>query len=128
MQQKNMHYFGPMTDENIAGIFEGAADFIRRELRCGDHTVYAYAIDGLIASATASDYIFKPITQHLHAPTMEVLYEHALRGMIYNNVAKPCEDLDTAALLLVNGFCVVLFPGSGAIAFETRTSVSRKAS
>ena len=118
-------YTGKLTDENISRIFRDAADFMRRELRCGEHTLYAYAIDGLIASAYASDYIFKPITQHLEGPTMEALYQRALNGMIYNNVAKPCEDLDTAALLLVNGFCVVLFPEVGAIAFEVRTPDKR---
>ena len=118
-------YTGKLNDENISCIFRDAADFMRRELHCADHTLYAYAIDGLIASAYASDYIFKPITQHLEAPTMEQLYERALSGMIYNNVAKPCEDLDTAAMLLVNGFCVVLFPETGAIAFEVRTPDKR---
>lgn len=118
-------YFGEMTDENISGIFDGAADFIRRELRCGEHTLYAYAIDGLIASAYASDYIFKPITNHLQGDTMAQLYRGALDGMIYNNVAKPCEDLDAVALLLVNGFCVVLFPGMGAVAYEVRTPDKR---
>ena len=118
-------YTGKLSDENISCIFRDAADFMRRQLRCGDHTLYAYAIDGLIASAYASDYIFKPITQHLEAPTMAQLYESALSGMIYNNVAKPCEDLDTVALMLVNGFCVVLFPEVGAIAFEVRTPDKR---
>ena len=118
-------YFGEVTDENISSIFQGAADFIRRELRCGEHTLYAYAIDGLIASAYASDYIFKPITQHLRGDTMGQLYKGALDGMIYNNVAKPCEDLDMVALLLVNGFCVVLFPGVGAVAYEVRTPDKR---
>jgi len=118
-------YPGPVTDENISHIFRDAADFMRRKLHCGPHTLYAYAIDGLIASAYASDYIFKPITQLLHAPTMEELYQRALDGMIYNNVAKPCENLDTVALMLVNGFCVVLFPGVGAIACEVRTPDKR---
>ena len=114
-----------LTDENICHIFRDAADFMRRQLRCGEHILYAYAIDGLIASAYASDYIFKPITRHLEASTMTELYENALSGMIYNNVAKPCEDLDDAALLLVNGFCLVLFPEVGAIAFEVRTPDKR---
>ena len=121
-------YTGKVNDENIVCIFRDAADFMRRELHCGEHTLYAYAIDGLIASAYASDYVFKPITQHLEAPTMAELYQRALTGMIYNNVAKPCEDLDTVALLLVNGFCVVLFPEVGAIAFEVRTPDKRNTS
>ena len=125
MQQKNQTYPGPLTDENISNIFRNAADFMRRELHCGEFTVYAYAIDGLIASAYASDYIFKPITQHLQGASMKELYKNAMEGMIYNNVAKPCADLDSTALLLVNGFCVVLFPGVGAIAFEVRTPDKR---
>lgn len=118
-------YPGTLTDENISYIFRDAADFVRRELRCGDFLIYAYAIDGLIASAYASDYIFKPITQHLRADTMEQLYRSALDGMIYNNVAKVCVDLDSVALQLVNGFCVVLFPGAGAIGFEVKTPDKR---
>lgn len=120
-----MPYFGEMTDENISNIFRDAADFIRRELRCGEYTLYAYAIDGLIASAYASDYIFKPITQHLTGDSMQVLYKSAMDGMIYNNVAVKCEDLDKIASLLVNGFCVVLFPGVGAIGFEVKTPDKR---
>lgn len=118
-------YTGKLTDQNICHIFRDAADFMHRELHCGEFTLYAYAIDGLIASAYASDYIFKPITQHLTGATMEELYQNALTGMIYNNVAKPCADLDTTALLLVNGFCVVLFPGVSALAFEVRTPDKR---
>jgi hypothetical protein len=40
-------------------------------------------------------------------------------------VAKPCENLEDVATFLVNGFCVVLFPGAGAIAFETKTGEKR---
>lgn len=118
-------YTGKLTDENLSHIFRDAVDFMRRELHCGEHTLYAYAIDGLIASGDASDYVIKPITQQLEASTMAELYQRALHGMIYNSVAKPCGDLNTAALLLVNGFCVVLFPEVGAIAFEVKTPDKR---
>ena len=115
-------YTGEMTDANVSHIFRGAADFIRRELRCGEFQLYAYAIDGLIASAYASDYIFKPIIQNLRGDTM---YRHAIEGAIYNNVAVVSEDLDKIAFLLVNGFCVVLFPGVGAIGYEVKTPDKR---
>ncbi len=114
-----------MTDVDVCNIFKDAADFIRRELICKGFTIYAYAIDGLIAAAYASDYIFKPITEHLEADTMEQLYKSAMNGMIYNCVAVPCEDLDKIAFLLVNGFCVVLFPGVGAIGYEVKTPDKR---
>ncbi len=114
-----------MTDAQISGIFEGAGDFIRRELRCGTFTIYAYAIDGLISGADAAEYVFKPITTHLRGETMEALYTRALYGSVYNTVASGCKDAADVALKLVNGFCVVLFPGSGAVAYEVRTGVSR---
>lgn len=120
-----LEYPGEMTDENISRIFDGAADFIRRELRCGQHRLYAYAIDGLIAAAYASDYVFKPITQHLQAATMQALYDYACEGSIYNCVAVPCKTLGDMAFMLVNGFCVVLFPGVGAVAYEVKTPDKR---
>lgn len=118
-------YFGDITDDNVSMIFRDCADFTRRQLRCRKHVLYAYAIDGLIASSAASDYVFKPVVNRLAGDTMQALYDGALEGMIYNNVAVACEDLDRVATLLVNGFCVVLFPGVGAIGFEVRTPDKR---
>lgn len=117
-----------MTDENICSVFLGAGDFIRRELCCCGQTVYAYAIDGLIASGTASDYVFKPIVQQLDADSMELLYVQAKQGQIYNCVAVECTDLQDCAFKLVNGFCVVLFPGVGAVAYEVKTPDKRTTS
>ena len=114
-----------ITDAQITNTFRNAADFIRRELHCGDFTIYAYAIDGLIAAGSASDYVFKPIVQDLQADTMEQLYDGAKHGMIYNCVAVPCKDLEQVVSLVVNGFCVVLFPGVGAIGYEVKTPDKR---
>ena len=118
-------YPGAVTDENIRAIFENAGDFIVRQLQCAGHTLYAYAIDGLTSGADTSEYVIRPISDNLSGSTMQALYEQALAGSIYNSVADPCEDLDTVALKLVNGFCVVLFPGAGAIAFEVKTGEKR---
>ena len=121
-------YPGALTDENIRAVFEDAGDFIARQLRCGPWTLYAYAIDGLVAANSASDYIIKPIVKQLDAGSMEKLYDRALQGRIYNTVADPCADLDAVARKLVNGFCVILFPGVGAIAFEVKTPEKRSLS
>ena len=121
-------YPGPMTDENICRIFTAAADFNTRTLQCGNFILYAYAIDGLISSDSASEYIIQPIMEQLTGDTMESLYEKSLYGVVVNSVAKPCEDLDAVATFLVNGFCVVLFPGAGAIAFEVKTGEKRSMS
>ena len=118
-------YFGEVTDPNIRHIFRDAGDFIVRPLKCGKFTLYAYAIDGLTSGADTSEYVIKPITDNLRGDTVQALYTSALRGRVYNSVADPCRDLDTVALKLVNGFCVILFPGAGAIAFEVKTGEKR---
>ena len=114
-----------MTDAAVSAKFEGAGDFIRRELHCGQFTLYAYAIDGLVSSADAAENVFRPLSQNLRGDSMVQLYQGALHGTIYNTVASACADLEDIALKLVNGFVVVLFPGSGAVAYEVRTGVSR---
>jgi spore germination protein KA len=106
-------------------MFRDAADFNYRPVQCGSFTLYTYAIDGLTAGANASEYIFKPITDHLRGVSMGELYDAALNGMIYNSVARPCQDLETVGSMLVNGFCVVLFPDVGALAFEVKTPEKR---
>ena len=126
MSQPN--YPGEVTDANICAIFRDAADFNIRPLRCGEFTLHTYAIDGLTSGGDISEYIIKPIAEQLSGSSMQELYDRALLGVVVNSVARPCEDLDTAATFLVNGFCVVLFPGAGAIAFEAKTGEKRSMS
>ena len=114
-----------MTDEEIQQQFTQTDDFIRRVLRCGEDTLYAYAVDGLVSGGDMSEYILKPISENLRGGSMRELYDAALHGAVYNSVAVPCEDLQTVFKKLVNGFCVILFPDVGAIAFEIKTGVNR---
>ena len=107
-----------MTDAEIRAMFEGASDFETRTLRTGGETLYAYFIDGLVSSSFIADYIYKPISLDLPGNVTEA-YHTALRGAIYNAVARPCVDLQDVAKKIVNGFCVVLFPGVGAIALKS---------
>ena len=116
-----------MTHESICAIFGDTGDFISRELRCGARTVYAYMLDGLIASSAASENILKPLAKLPEGP-MQALYDAALDGTIYNNVADPCGDERTVADKLLNGFLVVLFPGTGAVAFEVKSPEKRSIS
>ena len=113
-----------MTDEQILECFNGASDFETRTLQCGNSMLRAYFIDGLVTGGAISEYIFKPISQ-MDVCGPQQAYEQALNGAVYNAVARPCKDLGDLVSKIVNGFCVVLFPGVGAIAFEVRTGVSR---
>ena len=113
-----------ITDADILAVFDGASDFETRTLREGAYRLHSYFIDGLVSGADISEYIFRPAVQDLPEDVGKA-YDAALRGAIYNATARPCKDLKDVALKLVNGFCVILFPGHGAIAFEARTGVSR---
>ncbi len=121
-------YPGEMTAENLGAIFADAADMNYRVLTCGGHTLHTYAIDGLTSGGDISEYVFKPLLEQLKSGTVRQLYEQALYRVVVNSVAVACKDLDDAALKLVNGFCVVLFPGAGAIAFEAKTGEKRSLS
>lgn len=98
-----------MTDESLRRVFDGAADFTVRELDCPQGMLRAYFIDGLVSGSEISEFIAQPL----------------LRGQpVWNAVADPADDLDTAAKKLVNGFCVVLYP-DGAVAYEVKTGEKR---
>lgn len=113
-----------LTDQAIRAKFRDAGDFIPRTLQCGAQTVYAYMIDGLISGGDASELVLKPLAR-MRGDDLAALYRQAKNGTIYNNVAEECADLDTVVSKLVNGYCVVLFPGVGAVAFEVKTPEKR---
>ena len=116
-----------LTDEAIRARFGESGDFIVRELTSGGQRIYAYMIDGLVAGATASETVFRPLAR-MGENTMEGLYCRAKEGCIYNSVADDVTDLETAMTKLVNGFCVVLFPGAGAVAYEVKSQENRSVS
>ena len=120
-------YPGELNDGNIRAIFDGAGDFVARELQCDAGKVYTYYIDGLTSGGDIADLVFKPLFQNLTG-TMEQAYREALSGSIYCASTSACPDLDTVALKLVNGFCVVLFPGVGAVSYEVKTGLQRSPS
>lgn len=125
---KQPKYPMEVTHQNICSIFHNAADFFFRELTCSGQRLYAYAIDGLISGGDMSDYVLKPICQQLSGEGMAELYRKAYHGVVYNAVAVQVKTLDDVANMLVNGFCVVLFPGVGAIAYEVKTPEKRNPS
>ena len=113
-----------MTDETIKALFGNADDFETRTLRQGEGTLYAYYIDGLTSGSDIAEYIFKPISEALPQDVGQA-YRAALAGAVYNATAKPCETSEEGARRIVNGYCLVLFPGVGAIAFEVKTGARR---
>jgi len=123
-----MEYPQGITSEHVKQVFDGAADFVFRELKLGDVTATAFFIDGLTSGTTISDFVFRPISQRLTG-TAEEMLEQCLDGTVYSAVAKPVEDMQKLCFFVVNGFCVVVFDGvDRAVAFETRTPEKRSPS
>lgn len=125
MRESIPAYTGELNDINLRNIFSGAGDFCTRELVVGGQTVYAYFIDGLVSGSEIAEFVFKPLRENLTEGTPAQLLAQARHGAVYNAVADACDDLSTAARKLVNGFCVVLIPDGGAIAFEVKTGEKR---
>lgn len=115
----------PDFDKALTEVFEDCDDWSRRELTAGGSVLYVYALDGMVASSDISDFILRPLAEGLLQGSMEERYQQTLGGNLYNAIADSVEDVDAAAQKLVNGFTVMLFPGVGAVAFETKTSVKR---
>lgn len=114
-----------MTRENILRIFGDCGDFNQRMVPVGPEKdpVWVFSVDGLVSDTNVSDFVVKPLTEVKNRPCLEMAQE-----LIYNAVAKTLTDLDEAASMLVNGFCVVLFRENEAAAFEVKTGEKRSVS
>ena len=120
-----MEYPQGITVENVKYVFSGAADFVIRDLKMGEVCATAFFIDGLTSGNAISEYVFQPMAEALSGTAEEMLTQ-CLDGTVYSAVAKPVENMEQLCLLLVNGFCVVVFEGvDRAAAFETRTGDKR---
>ncbi len=115
---------GLWTAEQMRKEFEGAADLVERGMDCGGQRIYAWMIDGLTSGTEAAETIFKPLSK-MERGEMEELYRRAAEGKVYNSTTEACPKLEDAVGKLVNGFCVVLFPGAGAVAWEVKTGEKR---
>ncbi len=114
-----------MKHQQILGIFDDCGDFVWRELDISGHKVYVYFIDGMTGGEDIGSHILRPMMQDLDGCDMAGLYENALYSTVYSAVAKPVETAEKVGFFLVNGFTVVLFPGVGAISYETKSIIKR---
>ena len=73
--------------------------------------------------------MLRPLAQMTDEAREEVLYTRALQGGVWCASVKEPESTQQAAELLVNGFCVILFPKSGkALGCEVKTGEKRSPS
>ena len=119
-----------MVDERaLTAQFEDAADFETRKVLCGGQLLTVLFLDGLTSGRDIAEQVVRPLAQMTDEAREEVLYTRALQGGVWCASVKEPESTQQAAELLVNGFCVILFPKSGkALGCEVKTGEKRSPS
>ena len=113
----------------LAAQFENAADFETRKVLCGGQLLTVLFLDGLTSGGDIAEQVVRPLAQMTDEACEEVLYTRALQGGVWCASVKEPESTQQAAELLVNGFCVILFPKSGkALGCELKTGEKRSPS
>ena len=113
----------------IAAQFEDAADFETRKVLCGGQLLTVLFLDGLTSGRDIAEQVLRPLAQMTDEAREEVLFTRALQGGVWCASVKEPESTQQAAELLVNGFCVILFPKSGkALGCEVKTGEKRSPS
>ena len=113
----------------LAAQFENAADFETRKVLCGGQLLTVLFLDGLTSGGDIAEQVVRPLAHMTDEAREEVLYTRARQGGVWCASVKEPESTQQAAELLVNGFCVILFPKSGkALGCEVKTGEKRSPS
>ena len=113
----------------LTAQFEDAADFETRKVLCGGQLLTVLFLDGLTSGGNIAEQVVRPLAQMTDEAREEVLYTRALQGGVWCASVKEPESTQQAAELLVNGFCVILFPKSGkSLGCEVKTGEKRSPS
>ena len=115
-----------MRPEEIRGLFQNAADFEEHAVEACGKRLTAFFIDGLTSGGDIAELVLRPLRENLRADGRQTLLEQAETGAVWCASVSRAKDAAAAAEKLVNGFCVVLFPGeTEALCFETKTGEKR---
>ena len=113
----------------LTAQFEDAADFETRKVLCGGQLLTVLFLDGLTSGGDIAEQVVRPLAQMTDEAREEVLFTRAMQGGVWCASVKEPESTQQAAQLLVNGFCVILFPKSGkALGCEVKTGEKRSPS
>ena len=115
-----------MRPEEIRGLFQNAADFEEHTVEACGKRLTAFFIDGLTSGGDIAELVLRPLRENLRTDGRQTLLEQAETGAVWCASVSRAKDAAAAAEKLVNGFCVVLFPGeTEALCFETKTGEKR---
>ena len=133
--RREPRFDGPLTAENVAGIFENCADFSRRTLYLGGdprRAVEALFITGQVRNERASDYVLRPLAQSQalrEAADMDAAFDLMAKGELYSLAVSVRDTVDQVVFDLVNGWLALFFPGKEQVlTFMTATEEKRSVS
>lgn len=124
----------PLTADDIAGVFEGSADFGRRTLYINNdpsRQVEMLYMVGQVRNERASDYVLRPLTQNeaLRAATMDETFDLMAKGGLYTFAVEVRTTADQVVFDIINGWVALFFSGKEQVlTFMTATEEKRSVS
>lgn len=122
---------GGLTPENLARVFADCVDYNRRSVAVGGNEALRCELiflAGMVRMERVSDYVLRPLAQNEALGTLGegVAWEKMRSGALYNLSVTERTTLDEAAMDLIDGNCLLLFPGKKrALSFNTGTEEKR---
>lgn len=119
--RKEPRFDGPLTLERLEQIFQDCVDFTKRPVSLGEGgacTLTLCYLSGMVKMERVSDYVLRPLAQDealARCGTPRQAMDRMKDGALYNLSAEERTRLDAAVFDLVNGCCLLLFPGESAV-------------
>ncbi len=121
---------GPLTEEALTGVFAQCVDYNCRAVAVAgsEQTLGLVYLAGMVRMERVSDYVLRPLAQDgaLAGLPLDTLWEKMAAGALYSLGVEERRDLDTAVADLIDGNCLLLYPGGGrALSFNVGTEEKR---
>ena len=109
----------------LSARFENAADFTTRALTVAGMGCTLCYIDGLVSGSELGELVIRPLEQLSGGTSPAALLERTVTEGAETASASICRDAADAEAKLLAGFCLLIVPGAGAAAFETKSGEKR---
>lgn len=110
----------------LRALFGGSADVAERQITAGGQKLDVLFLDGLTSGGDIAEQVLRPLMQTVQPGSMQAVLAQAEQARVYCAVAERVTAPEDAADKLLHGYCVVVFPGTGAaLCFETKTDTRR---
>ena len=119
--RKEPRFDGPLTLKRLEQIFQDCVDFTKRPVSLGEGgacTLTLCYLSGMVKMERVSDYVLRPLAQDealARCGTPRQAMDRMKDGALYNLSAEERTRLDAAVFDLVNGCCLLLFPGESSV-------------